>query len=173
MFASFMVIIYFCSYLEMQFGLRLVDGPSDNEGRLEVQISGVWGTVCNDSWSHDDADVACRQLGFSGASIPNISPSIPGTGLPILLDNVNCNGSEAFIWDCPNEGIGEHNCAHNEDVHLLCVPNGTSTDPNSLNFVIVLLFQLSACIGVASMSYVGGQVLSRPKMQVGMQSMLL
>ena len=150
-------------YLETRFGLRLVDGPSENEGRLEVQISGVWGTVCDDLWNYDDADVACRQLGFSGASIPDISPSIPGTGLPILLDDVNCDGSEAFIWDCPNKGIGEHNCVHNEDVHLLCIPNSTSTDPNSLNFFIVLLFQLSACIGVASTSYVGGQVLSRLK----------
>ena len=150
-------------YLETRFGLRLVDGPSENEGRLEVQISGVWGTVCDDLWNYDDADVACRQLGFSGASIPDISPSIPGTGLPILLDDVNCDGSEAFIWDCPNKGIGEHNCVHNEDVHLLCIPNSTSTDPNSLNFFIVLLFQLSACIGVASMSYFGGQVLSRHK----------
>ena len=43
--------------------IRLVGGALESEGRLEVCINQVWGTVCGRSWSSIDR-VACRQLGY-------------------------------------------------------------------------------------------------------------
>ena len=47
--------------------IRLVSSSSAREGRVEVCVSGRWGTVCDDHWSSTDSQVVCRQLGFSSS----------------------------------------------------------------------------------------------------------
>ena len=47
--------------------MRLRGGSTPNEGRVEICMNGIWGTVCNynSDWSSDDnAKVVCRQLGY-------------------------------------------------------------------------------------------------------------
>ena len=44
-------------------------GTSDLEGRVEICFGGVWGTVCDDGWSLNDATVVCRQLGYLEAGM--------------------------------------------------------------------------------------------------------
>ena len=45
--------------------VRLVGGSDPYEGRVEICVNEVWGTVCSNSWSTADANVVCRQLGYS------------------------------------------------------------------------------------------------------------
>ena len=40
------------------------DGDVVYEGRVELCLSGVWGTISYDGWSVQDSTVACRQLGY-------------------------------------------------------------------------------------------------------------
>ena len=59
------VPVVFNSSFECQTGdVRLMDGDSDLEGRVEVCINGQWGVVCDRSWGRADAAVVCRQLGY-------------------------------------------------------------------------------------------------------------
>ena len=41
--------------------LVLMDGASAWEGRVEIYHDGAWGTVCDDYWTTEDAEVACRR----------------------------------------------------------------------------------------------------------------
>ena len=45
--------------------MRLVDGMSPYEGRVEVCNGGQWGTICDSYWDYREASVVCRQLGFT------------------------------------------------------------------------------------------------------------
>ena len=42
-----------------------------------------------------------------------------GTGM-ILLDNLNCQGSEKDISACGSSGWGHSDCSHSEDVSVIC-----------------------------------------------------
>ena len=111
-----MILIRF-KYLN---AVRLVGGSIPSEGRVEIFLNDQWGTICDDAWDLDDAEVVCRQLGFSSViSAPTSATFGQGSG-PILLDNVACVGNESSLLECFNGGIGIHDCGHSEDAGVIC-----------------------------------------------------
>ena len=80
--------------------------------------------MCDDEWSLQDADVACRQLGFQGARRAYGSAYFGAGEGPIWLDNLQCNTSESRLEDCPNKGWMINDCTHNQDAGVECVTTG-------------------------------------------------
>ena len=97
--------------------VRVIGGRGPYEGRLEVFYHGEWGTVCNDYFDITDAHVACRQLGYRGAT--RLYYFGQGSG-EIWLDDVVCNGTETSLHNCSYSDIGDHNCGHADDVGVVC-----------------------------------------------------
>ena len=117
--------------------IRLANGTNEKEGRVEIYWNNQWSTVCDDLWDDNDATVVCKQLGYKGASARVSAYFGEGSGL-ILLDNVNCGGTESSIFTCRHRNFGEHDCTHNEDAGVVCY--GESSKGRSKNIYIDHLF---------------------------------
>ena len=101
--------------------VRLVNGPTKYEGRVEVYHNGEWGTVCDNGWDMNDAQVVCGELGL-GYAVAASHDAFYGQGNgQIWLNNLNCVGSEGTIGDCTHEGWGVESCTHSEDAGVKCI----------------------------------------------------
>ena len=118
---TFIFLILVCQLFFIDYLIRLVRGSSYNEGRVEVNYNGEWGTVCDDGWDNTDAGVVCRQLGF-GSSGTAIGSAGFGQGSgSILLDSVLCSGDELTLTSCGHLGIRiTRSCSHAEDAGVRC-----------------------------------------------------
>ena len=76
---------------------------------------------CDDRWNMVNSNVVCRSLGYTAATDYSTDANKFGEGTgDIILDNVQCVGTETNIAFCPHVGYGNHNCGHGEDVGVIC-----------------------------------------------------
>ncbi|XP_059506821.1 deleted in malignant brain tumors 1 protein-like [Stegostoma tigrinum] len=98
--------------------MRLGNGESRCDGRVEVYSGGIWGRVTDTEWNYNDANVVCRQLNCGSAvRVFNHSKFGKGKG-PSLINNVRCNGNEPFLWNCSFTEMEELSVA--ADVGVVC-----------------------------------------------------
>ncbi|XP_064397361.1 soluble scavenger receptor cysteine-rich domain-containing protein SSC5D-like [Halichondria panicea] len=99
--------------------LRLVDGSSYNEGRVEVCSNGRWGTVCGDGWTEREAALVCSRLGYpqEHATLSNF-----GEGSGPLYD-ITCPSTGSEDQECiPMIRSAPSSCTHSMDVGVRCLP---------------------------------------------------
>ena len=105
----------------LEYALRLANGRGSYEGRVEVYYKGEWGSVCDDEFGDQEAEVVCKYLGFLGAEevFPRAGQFGEGAG-SIWLDDLDCDGTEYSPFHCRHKGFGCHDCQHVEDVGVRC-----------------------------------------------------
>ena len=97
---------------------------------MEIFYNGAWGTVCDDYWDMNDAQVVCRAFGYPRASRALHSAYFGQGSGKIWLDDVNCLGYERSIKRCSHNGRNVNNCDHSKDASVIC----SSKDGNYVDF---------------------------------------
>ncbi|XP_074849696.1 scavenger receptor cysteine-rich type 1 protein M130-like [Carettochelys insculpta] len=99
---------------------RLVNGSRECSGRVEIQLFGDWGTLCDSGWDLSDANVLCHQLDCG------VAVSTPGGGYfgsgkgSVWTDTFHCKGTESFLRDCPVTALGASPCPHGNHASVIC-----------------------------------------------------
>ncbi|XP_078284968.1 scavenger receptor cysteine-rich domain-containing protein DMBT1-like [Rhinoraja longicauda] len=96
------------------WSVRLSNGGSRCDGRVEVYHNGRWGRVHDRSWNINDSNVVCRELGCGSAIFAYNSSRYGESELPVWVTDVQCEGDEARLRNCstftmnpfPTDSIG-------------------------------------------------------------------
>ncbi|KAK7455953.1 hypothetical protein BaRGS_00039401, partial [Batillaria attramentaria] len=94
--------------------IRLVNGSSSSEGRVEVKIGDTWMTVCEDRWTQQSAKLVCSMLGHPGSDVVAVGGAVfgDGDGSAVLPSSGTCSRSAGVIC-----GVG--------DAHKIRLVNGS------------------------------------------------
>ena len=87
---------------------------------MEVFHNRAWGTVCDDEWDMDDAQVLCRSMGYGDAQSATSGSSYGQGSGNIAFDDVQCSGDESSFFACASNGFQVHNCDHSKDAGASC-----------------------------------------------------
>lgn len=113
--------------------IRLVNGTTILEGRVEICLNDAWGTVCGGTFSEDEASVICDQTGYrhNGKHLVIVAVAFSddrilphGTSMYYYRRLID-TGSEAFRDAHFGEGTGpifleRYDCSEGENRFLDC-----------------------------------------------------
>ncbi len=120
--------------------VRLAGGTRPSEGRVEICQNNIFGTICDEEWSNEDAQVICRQLGFndgdgmeqglklsfhSNGFVHIGAVAVPsaffGRGQQhIHFNSFGCSGNE-LRWSACTFSTYTRFCGHASDASVLCL----------------------------------------------------
>ena len=106
---------------------------------MEVYHNGEWGTVCDDGWDLNDAQVVCNELDLDVAISARYNASYGQGGGQIWLDDLKCVGTELNIRMCPHTGWGANNCSHSEDAGVQCSIPGKTLNITYNKFMFIIM----------------------------------
>ncbi len=82
-----------------------------------------YGGICDDGFDMEEANVVCRMAGFPQGAKEAAINSRFGSGRPdqqILLDEMDCKGTESSLLQCRFDPWTQHDCSHKEWAGVVC-----------------------------------------------------
>uniref|UniRef100_A0A672PHA9 Soluble scavenger receptor cysteine-rich domain-containing protein SSC5D n=1 Tax=Sinocyclocheilus grahami TaxID=75366 RepID=A0A672PHA9_SINGR len=97
--------------------VKLVDGSSECDGRVQIRYNEQWGAVCHSGWDLADATVLCQELYCGDIAEPKAYVQPSGQ---IWMDQLACTGKELTVRDCPFTGWGVSSCLDGLHAGVFC-----------------------------------------------------
>ncbi|KAF1444474.1 Deleted in malignant brain tumors 1 protein, partial [Pygoscelis papua] len=123
-----------CSEMSVATKLRLANGSTHCEGRVEVTHDGTWAALCDEGWGLAEARVVCRQLGCGRALSAPVGFHFgqgPGQMWP---DSVSCVGTETALSACAAKPRGNGTCHHGREAGVVCAGNSEGDQVRLVNY---------------------------------------
>ena len=111
--------------------VRLMNGSTPNEGRVDVFYNGAWTASCDKGWDERDARVVCRELGYDGITM------VTGSSFFSSLETTHigyfgCYGNETRLSQCPHKmRENDWECrSHYGQAGVICESSSTTDKGN-------------------------------------------
>ncbi|XP_030421453.1 deleted in malignant brain tumors 1 protein-like isoform X3 [Gopherus evgoodei] len=104
-------------------GFRLVNGSTQCSGRVEIQVHGAWGALCDSHWDLSIANVLCNQLECGFAILaPGEGYFREGNGSE-WTDSLHYKSSDPYLGHSPVTTLEAPQCPHANDASVICSGN--------------------------------------------------
>lgn len=84
--------------------MKVVNGTSRCNGRVEIYRDGQWKRACNNEWSKNEENVVCREINCGTAAIETSGVHFGEVAVPGGV-KTTCTGNETNISGCITEEI--------------------------------------------------------------------
>ena len=98
--------------------IRLMDGQSSRDGRVEFRVGSEWRSVCDTTFGPDEADTVCRHSGL-GRAVAVYKGSLFGANTAITHPPICCIET-GDVNDCVIPSDASRTCDSDEAAGVVC-----------------------------------------------------
>ena len=94
---------------------------TSRKGLVQVYYNKTWGWVCADQWNKQNADVACRMMGFNGSLSTGFEiQNSKEASITSWMNNLQCTGKESSLLSCVHDKQRSRECANGKIAWTTC-----------------------------------------------------
>lgn len=98
------------------YNVRLINGRTTNEGRVEVLVNQKWHIICSDHWTLFESNVVCQQANQGYALMAVKTNSFGGQGMKKIFGGIVCDGDEGKLSECYHGEVDDVTCEDETNV---------------------------------------------------------
>ncbi|XP_021367414.1 deleted in malignant brain tumors 1 protein-like isoform X2 [Mizuhopecten yessoensis] len=92
-------------------------GVNTHEGVLIITVDGIDHVACADGWTEENSRVVCKTIGSPQGYVAS-HRAVQDYGIPVLSEQVTCNGLELDLSMCPRHR--QTHCPNNRIIQVTC-----------------------------------------------------